>query len=367
MMAHSLDRLTIRGFKSIRTLEEFQLNNLNVFIGGNGAGKSNLVEFFRLLRSVIDGNLNDYIRSGGGISHFLFNGLKVTSQICFEAHFGPHGYRFSLQPGPSETPLLSAEARFYQDENSGWWELGDSTDGKSLLVKEVNSDSSNSGYCQAIYDAISSWQIYHFHDTSPTAALRQYENIQDNKALRCDAANIAPYLLRLKQDNHDAYREILNSVRLVIPFLKDFLLEVAEFGATQKVNLSWQQEGSDHPMQPHHFSDGSIRFICLATALLQPDPPSTIIIDEPELGLHHCAIPILAELIRDAAKKTQLIIATQSPSLIDKFRIEDVVVVNRKDGASSFERLQEKEFSAWLENFSVGELWSLNVISGGPA
>jgi predicted ATPase len=114
MMSHSLDRLTIRGFKSIRTLEEFKLNNLNVFIGGNGAGKSNLVESFRLLRAVIDGKLNDYIRSGGGIGDFLFNGLKVTSQICFEAHFGPHGYRFSLKPGPSETFLLSAEARCYQ-------------------------------------------------------------------------------------------------------------------------------------------------------------------------------------------------------------------------------------------------------------
>ena len=365
MMPHSLDRLTIRGFKSIRTLEEFQLNNLNVFIGGNGAGKSNLVEFFRLLRSVIDGNLNDYIRSGGGIGDFLFNGSKVTSQVCSEVNFGPHGYRFSLKPGPSGTPLLTAEARFYHDEDSGWRELGDSTDGKSFLEKE--SDSSNRRYCQQVYDAISSWQIYHFHDTSPTAALRQCEIIQDNKVLRFDASNIAPYLLRLKQDNHDAYREILNSVRLVIPFLEDFLLEVTDSGAKQKVSLTWQQEGSDYPMQPYHFSDGSIRFICLATALLQPDPPSTIIINEPELGLHHSAIPILAELIRDAAKRTQLIIATQSPALIDKFGIEDVVVVNRKDGASSFERLQEKEFSAWLENYSVGELWSLNVICGGPA
>jgi predicted ATPase len=236
-----------------------------------------------------------------------------------------------------------------------------------LLAKEVRSGSSNSGYCQAIYEAISSWQIYHFHDTAPTAALRQPETIQDNKVLKCDASNIAPYLLRLKQDHHDAYREILNSVRMVIPFLKDFLLEVTDSGAKRTVNLSWQQEGSDYPMQPHHFSDGSLRFICLATALLQPDPPSTIIIDEPELGLHHCAIPILAELIRDAAQSTQLIIATQSPALIDKFGIEDVVVVNRKDGASSFERLREKDFSAWLENYSVGELWSLDVIPGGPA
>lgn len=365
-MSNSLDKLTIKGFKSIRSLKDFKLNDLNVFIGANGAGKSNLIEFFRLLRNVIDGNLNDYIRTGGGISDFLFNGRKVTSEMLFEARFGPRGYRFALKPGTSETPLLSDEARYYAHGNSRWWELGDSPDGKSLLVKEAKGDSSDSKFSQPVYDAISSWQIYHFHDTSPTAGMRHYEIIQDNKVLRFDAANIAPYLLRLKKKNRDAYREILNSVRLVTPFLDDFLLDVAEFGEKQKVNLSWKQEGSDYPMQPYHLSDGSIRFICLATALLQPDPPSTIIIDEPELGLHPSAISILAELIQDAAKRTQLIVATQSPALIDQFEIEDVVVVNRKNGASTFERLQEKDFTSWLESYSVGELWSKNVISGGP-
>ena len=365
-MPHSLDRLTIRGFKSIRALEDFKLNNLNVFIGGNGAGKSNLVEFFRLLRTVIDGNLNDYIRSGGGISDFLFNGRKITSEMYFEARFGSRGYRFSLKPNPSEIPLLSGEARYYHGAITRWRELGDSPDGKSLLVKEAKGDSQDKKYSQPVYDAISSWQIYHFHDTSSTAGMRLYEIVQDNKVLRFDASNIAPYLLRLKRKNHEAYREILNSVRLVIPFLEDFLLDVEDFGEKQKVNLSWKQEGSDYPMQPYHLSDGSIRFICLATALLQPDPPSTIIIDEPELGLHPSAVSILAELIQDAAKRTQLIVATQSPALIDQFGIEDVVVVNRKDGASTFERLQEKDFTAWLENYSVGELWSKNVISGGP-
>jgi len=119
-------------------------------------------------------------------------------------------------------------------------------------------------------------------------------------------------------------------------------------------------------MQPYHLSDGSIRFICLATALLQPSPPSTIIIDEPELGLHPAAIVVLAELIQAAAKRTQVIVATQSPALIDQFGIDDIIVVNREDGASTFQRLKEEDFSAWLEDYSVGELWTKNVIAGGP-
>ena len=94
--------------------------------------------------------------------------------------------------------------------------------------------------------------------------------------------------------------------------------------------------------------------------------PSSLIIDEPELGLHPAAISILAELIQNASKRTQIIVATQSPALIDNFSVEDVIVVSRKDGASMFERLNEKDYRAWLESYSVGELWSKNVISGGP-
>ncbi len=365
-MTNSLDKLTIRGFKSIRSLDDFELNDLNIFIGGNGAGKSNLIEFFRLLRKVIDDNLNEYIRLGGGVSDFLFNGRKQTSQMEFEARFGARGYRFKISPGPSENALLTDEARYYEPGTTGWWELGDSSDGTSLLVKEVKSTSSDSKYSKPVYEAISSWQIYHFHDTSSTAAMRHYEIIQDNKVLRFDASNIAPYLLRLRKEHPDTYGEILGSVRLVMPFFDDFLLDVTDFGEKQKVNLSWRQKGSDYPMQPYHFSDGSIRFICLATAMLQPNPPSTIIFDEPELGLHPLAISILAELIQNVSKRTQVIVATQSPALIDCFSVEDVVVVNRKDGASTFERLLEKDFNVWLETYSVGELWSKNVISGGP-
>ncbi len=363
-----LDKLTIKGFKSIRRLKDFELNNLNIFIGANGAGKSNLIEFFRLLRNIINGNLNEYIRAGGGISDFLFNGRKVTSEQKFEMHFGDRGYRFRLKPTASENCLLTNEARYYP-RGTGWWELvGDSPDGKSLLVEEAkgNSRKLNTQCSRPVYDEISSWQIYHFHDTSATAAMRHYEIIQDNKVLRFDASNIAPYLLRLKNKQVDAYREILTAVRLVMPFFDNFLLDVTEFGQKHKVNLSWRQNGSDYPMQPYHLSDGSIRFICMATALLQPNPPKTIIIDEPELGLHPSAIAILAELIQNASKRTQVIAATQSPALIDHFSIEDVIVVNRKNGASTFNRLKEKDFNVWLESYSVGELWSKNVISGGP-
>ena len=211
--------------------------------------------------------------------------------------------------------------------------------------------------------------VYHFHDTSPTAPMRRSEIVEDNQRLRNNGSNIAPFLLRLKQSEslYRYYQEVVNATRLILPFFDNFCLDVFQQGEADKVKLSWQQKGSDYPLQPYHLSDGSIRFICLATALLQPDPPSAIVIDEPELGLHPEAIRILAELITDAAQRTQVILATQSPLLIDQFAIDDIVVVNRKDGQSTFERLSEQDFSQWLEDYSVGELWTRNVIQGGTS
>ncbi|HBH29392.1 MAG TPA: recombinase RecF [Desulfofustis sp.] len=364
-MGNSLDKLTIRGFKSIRELENFELKNLNVFVGANGAGKSNLISFFRMLQALIEGSLADYVRDSGGIGDLLYNGRKATQEMKFETRFGVRGFRFTIKPGPGEGFALTDEARFYSPGRTGWWELGSSNNSSSLLVKEAKGTSSDSQYSRPVYDAINSWKIYHFHDTSSTAAMRHAEIVEDNKALRFDASNIGPFLLRLRNEKKAYYDEILNACRLVAPFFDDFLLDPQQLGPKTKVSLTWETKGSDYPMQPYHLSDGSIRFICLATALLQPNQPSTIIIDEPELGLHPEAIRILGELIEDAAKRTQIIVATQSPLLLDQFSIEDIVVVNRKEGQSSFERLKHSDFNEWLEVYSVGELWTKNVIQGG--
>ncbi len=366
MMNTSLEKLTIKGFKSIRELVDFKLSNLNVIVGANGTGKSNLISFFKMLRALIDSNLNRYVIDSGGAGDLLFNGRKTTDKMVFETRFGTRGYCFTLVPTPNDTCAIVQEARYYAGGRTGWWDLGNSDDGTSLMVAEVKNNKPDAKYSRPVYDAIASWQIYHFHDTSATAGSRHYEIVQDNKVLRTDAANIAPFLLKMRQQHTREYKTIINAIRLVTPFFDDFLLEPTQRGAKEEVNLSWSQKGSDYPMQPYHLSDGTLRFICLTTALLQPKPPSTIIIDEPELGLHPAAIVILAELIQQAAQRTQVIVATQSPALIDQFAINDIIVVNRKDGASSFERLNETDFSEWLERYSVGELWTKNVITGGP-
>jgi predicted ATPase len=363
-----LSRLTICGFKSIMELNDFELRNLNVFVGANGTGKSNLISFFKMLHRLMDDNIAGYIRENGGIGDVLYNGRKHTAEMTFSMNFGMRGYRFTVIPTANDSIVLSKEARYYKHGSTGWWQLRESNDAFSSLVKEAKSNSSDAIYSRYIYDTIMSWKIYHFHDTSSTTPMRNWQSVEDNDSLRHDASNIASFLLRLREEGKTEYREILEACQTVVPYLKEFLLKEQVYDEAvgiKKVNLSWRTKNSDFPMQPYHLSDGSIRFICLATALLQPNLPSTLIIDEPELGLHPEAIRVLGELINAAAKRTQVIVATQSPLLIDQFGIDDIIVVNRKDDRSVFERLNKNDFDKWLEDYSVGELWTKNVIQGG--
>jgi len=369
---YPLEKITIKGFKSIQCLENFELKKLNVLIGGNGAGKSNFIDFFRLLRAMMElplpglvrANLKTYIADGGGSDDFLFNGPRETSQIETKMYFGENGYRFKLVPTRQESFQIIDEQRYFEGGSSGWWDMGSGYQ-TPLILDEKDEPGASGGRSVSsyIYESITSWYIYHFHDTSKFAPMRRSETIADHSYLRFDAANIAPFLYYLRNKHHQTYKHIIESIRLVTPFFDNFILIPDPSG---KVRLSWRQRGSDYPLGAHHLSDGTIRFICLATALLQPSLPSTFIIDEPELGLHPYAVEILAELIKSAAQKTKLIISTQSAALVDYFNPEDVIIVSRRKGASIFRRLEKKELSDWLEDYSLGDLWRKNIIGGGP-
>ncbi|MCK4608492.1 MAG: AAA family ATPase [Gammaproteobacteria bacterium] len=375
-VAMRLDQLTIKGFKSIRALENFKLNNINILIGGNGSGKSNFVEIFRMLRERVNENFAKYVDKNGRADGFLFNGPEETKSISAHFYFGQKEYRFEIEPTADERFIFKSEEQKY--ENREWNSIFSSYDRAYEMEEEiwklhdVNNTKHKKGglwkYCVGYYvfDSISKWIVYHFHDTSMSAPMRRSEIVEDSRYLRDDAANIAPFLLRLKERENKSYNDIVNTIRLVMPFFDDFIFDSVSQNSEDRVKLIWQQKGSDYPLQPYHFSDGTIRFICLATVLLQPTPPATIIIDEPELGLHPYAIEILAELVQAAATRTQIVISTQSPELVDCFAPEDIIVVNRKDGASTFKRLDPSELSVWLEDYSLGNLWRKDIIEAGP-
>lgn len=370
-MASRLKKLTIHGFKSIENLEAFELKDLNVLIGANGAGKSNFVDFFRMLRAMAEEAFQKFVNDHGGGDGFFFLGPRHTRQISAHLEFGENIYEFDLGPTADSGLQISKEGvKYTGGKGKGTLRLigtGSLESGLRARKDEPARTSSGPGVSSYVYDAVSNWTVYHFHDTSMLSPMRRDWSARDKQQLRSEASNLAAFLLHLREDFHDNYTLIRDTVRLIAPFFDDFVLEPQDKGGEDKVRLEWHQKGSDFPFQPIHLSDGTIRFICLTTALLQPRPPATIVIDEPELGLHPYAINLLSDLIHSASEQTQVIVSTQSPTLLDHFSPNDVIVVNRCDGRSTFQRLEPNKLAEWLQEYSVGELWQKNVVQGGPS
>lgn len=369
-MPSALNKLTIRGFKSIESLESFELSDLNVLIGANGSGKSNFVDFFRMLRAMADEALQGFINERGGGDGFFFLGPQYTRQISARLEFGNNVYEFDLGP-TADSKIQISEERVQYTGGRGLGSLRSigNSGGESRLKSRKDERAvlgPGPGVPSYVYESISNWTVYHFHDTSMLAPMRREQSVRDRRQLRPDASNLAAFLLYLREDSNSSYTLIRDTVRMIAPFFDDFLLDPQEKGGEEKVRLEWHQKGSDFPFQPIHLSDGTIRFICLATALQQPHPPAMIVIDEPELGLHPYAINLLADLIRSASTRTQVVVSTQSPTLLDHFAPQDVIVVNRRDGRSEFERLDPDKLAEWLKEYSVGELWQKNLVQGGP-
>jgi predicted ATPase len=213
--------------------------------------------------------------------------------------------------------------------------------------------------------AFESWRVYHFHDTSRAAKVKQTADLADNEYLREDAGNLAAFLYRLREKEQAAYSNIVETIRMVTPFFDDFQLRPSRLNE-EKIKLEWREKGSDAYFDGHALSDGTLRFICLATLLLQPEPPTTVLLDEPELGLHPFAITVLSDLLRSAAQRTQVIASTQSVTLVNQLTPEDLLVVDRDGAESKFRRLGEEEITSWLDDYALGELWEKNVLGGRP-
>ncbi len=361
-----IDRLTINGFKSIRRLERFKLESLNVLIGANGAGKSNFVSYFRMLGEMVEGRLQHWTRQQGSADRIVSFGVKETNKLKSFIEFGRNGYQFVLEPTVESGFSFASEQIFFNGYYGKKWIFLGSGHSEAKLKEQFRSSErgSESDYC---YSSISNWKVFHFHDTSDTAGVKRLGSIHDNDYLRQDASNLAAFLYRLANESPEVYQRIRKIVTLAIPFFDDFVLQPRKLPTEEEqIRLLWRQKDSDYALWPSQLSDGSIRFICLVTALMQPDPPSTIIIDEPELGLHPYAITLLGSLLRSASKRMQVIVSTQSVPLVNEFAIEDLIIVEREQNATVFKRHTGEEFKTWLDEYSIGELWEKNILGGRP-
>lgn len=363
-----LKRLTLKGFKTIGNLEDFELRRINLLIGENSAGKSNFVSFFRFLSYMCGGELQRFVSTHGFGSAFLLDGPAVTPRIhvglCFETDQGNNEYAFQLAHGAPDTLMFMDERYRYSNRDfpeKAPWRVFDAGHRESALIAEAEGGNQTARF---IRGCLRRCIVHQFHNTSETARLRLGWSADDNRFLKEDGANLAAVLLRLRDEAPGYYSRIVENIRRLTPLFLDFELEPSG----GKVLLQWRERGTDMVFGPHQASDGTLRIMALFTLLLQPEDslPDVIIMDEPELGLHPHAISVLAGLIKGVSKSSQVILATQSVNLLNCFQPEDVVVMHRLDRETSFKRLSSDELAEWLEEYSMAELWEKNVLGGTP-
>jgi predicted ATPase len=360
----TLKNLTIEGFKSIRE-QTLELAPLNVFIGSNGSGKSNLIEAFRFLREIANQNLGGYTLIKGGANTLLHFGRKKSRGIRLRLRFGDpaleNEYQVRLKSTDEDGLVISAET-------IGQTEIGPKLDSgitSYSIIKESGLRQMNHAFARQVVEDLDSFRVYHFHDTSDTAAVKATCDVDDNRDLRPQAENLAAFLYWLQEKKPDHFASIQDTIRQIAPFFDEFRLAPSKLNES-KMRMEWKEKGSDTYFNATSLSDGTLRFICLATLLLQPDLPRVVLLDEPELGLHPAAVTLLADLLTSASTRTQVIVATQSVTLVNQLEPEQVWTVDREDGQSVFRHLSRSDMTQWLDDYALGDLWEKNVLGARP-
>lgn len=361
MRGQNINSITVEGFTSIKSAV-VDLRELNLLVGANGAGKSNFVAALGMLGRIIDGDLSLFVGLAGGASALLSDDPDSSGQLRLEVEFESGGYTAKLAAAASDELVFLDEAVWLSNAHGPSISIGRGHRESRLTEADDVLQSSDGAW--PIINALRGCRVFHFHDTSQNAPVKQQGFESDNLSLHPDAGNLASVLLHLRETELSSYRRIVGAIRQVAPFFRDFIL-IPERSA-DRLRLRWQQEGSDTVFPADALSDGTLRFICLATLLGQPEPPGVIVLDEPELGLHPFAIVQLADMLRSVSTHSQVVIATQSVTLMNQFEADDLIVVERRNGFSSFDRPNQQSLRDWLEDYSLGDLWEKNLLGGRP-
>jgi predicted ATPase len=375
MPPNALDYITIRGFKSIASIEKLPLTACNVLIGPNGSGKSNFIGVFAFLRAIVEGRMRNYVIEAGGAEKVLHFGSKTTKgmyiRLSFSGEVDETEDFWELQLAPTNDDLLYSSAEVVHHQHKGE---------PDRIVKAftprldqeheagINNDQGAlGGEVSWMRTFVSGWRIYHLNDTSSSSPMRKTAKVDDNRFLRPDGSNLAAFLYFLHEREEASYSLIRRTVQRMAPFFDDFRLEPLRL-KPDDIKLEWSHKNSGQYFDASSLSDGTLRFIALATLFLQPRQylPSVILVDEPELGLHPYAIEMLTSLIRAASTNTQVIVSTQSSLLLDHLEPEDVLVADRVGAATQITRLESARLAEWLKDYSLGQLWEKNEFAGRP-
>lgn len=376
-MSLKLNSIELKGYKSVNSEgQTLPINDdITVLIGANGVGKSNIVSFFQLLNYSMSGSLQTYIGENGFADAFLYYGSKTTDSFFAKLKFSDgksiNEYVFQLANAVGDAMFFRFEDVTCSDKEKN--EILSITLGQGHKESRLSMEATGHQgfYLTGIAKLLSGCRYFQFHDTTKEAKIRKNGYIGDNKLLRSNAGNLAAFLYGIKhqQGGEPYYRRIIRYIQQVMPQFGDFIMEPSVVNKDY-ISLDWKEKDSDFIFGVNQISDGTLRFMALATLLLQPPKtmPSLIVIDEPELGLHPKAISLLAGLIKKASENAQIVLATQSPNLLDEFDADKVVVIERDEQqrTSVFKQLSSEQLREWVEEYTTSELWDKNVIGGRP-
>lgn len=353
-----IQNLQIRGYKSIREMDDLALDDINIIVGQNGAGKSNFISVFRFLAYLVREDLQSFVAKQGGIQKVLCFGAQATEHMSITVRSDRNRYSAAFTPTDDGRLLFTDERCSYLESNKI---IGVANQFETQLRRTKRAGA----IPPFIYGAVENWRVYHFHDTSANAPLRSVSSLVEMENLAADGANLAAFLFYLQTKYPQEFLTIVDTVRTVAPFMGALVLRPDALN-DDTIRLRWRHVGDDSLFDVNDLSDGTLRFIALTALLMQPEPPSTIVLDEPELGLHPAAIAQLAAVMHQVAPEVQIIAATQSSTFANQFTWRDFIVVDRIEGASSLRRLSEDDVAPWMADFAMGDLWEKNLIGGRP-
>ncbi|MCQ2233342.1 MAG: AAA family ATPase [Paludibacteraceae bacterium] len=367
---NKLNTVIIKGYKSIAFDKPvtLSLGAINILLGANGAGKSNIISFFKMLSYMMSKSFARYVEMAGTANSLLHYGTKHTP--CLEGILAFSDEENSIDTYQFRLTNAAPDRLIITEESVQWHKKGEDKPYDVTLepnFKESSLADNKDKVAKSIYWMLSNCKVYQFHDSSSEGPLRQACPVETSDYLQAFGNNLPSFLYFLREHYKDSYDRIVSYVRDVVPQFQDFYLEPVG----NIISLRWtDSSANDYVFNAHQFSDGSIRFIALASLLLQPKEtmPNVIILDEPELGLHPFAITQLAQMIKDASIHSQIIIASQSKDLVDHFDINNISVVEMDENNlyTTVKTLNEEDYKLWLEHYTVSELWDKNIIGGRP-
>ena len=382
-----IHKLKISGLLSFGpTGIDLPMRPLNVLIGPNGSGKSNLIEALSLLKASPK-SLPAPVKEMGGVREWLWKGKSASREAVIEAvvsnvpgkmnlrhslSIKEHGSRFEVSDEriENENPYPGkSDVYFYYRYKRGNPMLHDFQETERRLKREQVlpeesilsqvKDPERYPALARLQDAYAGMRLFRNWSFGPTAPLRREQSTHGRSEFLEDGGeNLALVLSKMRNKVKKPLSESLN---VLFDGVEDIGFEID--GGTVQMFL---EEAGGRNIPATRLSDGTLRYLCLLAILLHPDPPPLVMIEEPELGLHPDIIPHVAKLLKDASTRTQLVVTTHSRMLVDCMgdEPESVIVCERQDGQSFFERLDGERMKVWLEKYSLGDLWSKGELGG---